>query len=312
MACTPLITKAYEVEWLFMLNPSQTRLSQTRPGQPLPESSRTLPGQPNTPQPLTFPGASLPGSILLAPRTLPGALGRKIWTSWQLPRILKEHRPDLLLTAGQITGTEGAPDPACTPLSPDQKAGIQNRFSRGLEYFLADISGSRQDEAINLLKAFSLVKKRQRSNIRLLLLAPPAPHTLATPLATYKYKSEVQLIQALSLADGLGLLASAYAFIDIPGSDSPRLRIFDAWKSGTPVITGSLEHLPEHSGDSVLFAPPGDPAWLAERLMLLYKDETLRKDLIAKAAYNVQPLDWQRTADRVWQTIERMQTAHSH
>jgi hypothetical protein len=61
------------------------------------------------------------------------------------------------------------PDEAVRPASPAEKEETKATRTQGREYFLADLSGGGEEVVVNLLLAFSLFKKRQHSNMRLVL-----------------------------------------------------------------------------------------------------------------------------------------------
>jgi glycosyltransferase involved in cell wall biosynthesis len=58
--------------------------------------------------------------------------------------------------------------------------------------------------------------------------------------------------------------------------------------------------MPEVAGDAALLVDPTDPEDIAAKMHTMYKDETLRNRLIAKAPEQVQKFTWQGAADRLW------------
>src|ERR1700760_2893992 len=74
---------------------------------------------------------------------------------------------------------------------------VKAEFARGKEYFLADAKGAGEEELVQLLKAFSLFKKRQHSNLQLVIKGLWT-EGLQTKLETYKYKEDVHGAPALA------------------------------------------------------------------------------------------------------------------
>jgi glycosyltransferase involved in cell wall biosynthesis len=215
-------------------------------------------------------------------------------------------------------------DAASIPLSPEEKEKAKADYAGGKEYFLAAIPGAGQKESagqkdlINLLKAFSLFKKRQRSNMQLILIGKrqgpdrqgrsfSGPEgELAEKLATYKYREEVHWFEGRP-EDQARITAAAYAVVFPFGGGALGMALLSAWKAEVPVIVPSAGSLPEIAGEAALPGSPDNPTQLATQLMLLYKDEALRRDLIEKGKTRLRSFSGERPADAVWRGI-RMAT----
>ena len=211
-------------------------------------------------------------------------------------------------------------DEAITPLSTEEKEKAKAAYAGGKEYFLAPVpeagagqkAGTGQKEAtaakdiINLLKAFSLFKKRQMSNMQLILVdgSGGAPgRELAEKLATYKFRQEVHWISDPSKEDQARMTAAAYGILLPFGNHSLGTALLNAWKAQVPVITGSAGRLPEIAGEAALYGSAETPILLAGQLMLLYKDEALRHRLIEKGKERLRSLSGERPVDAVWRGI---------
>ena len=62
----------------------------------------------------------------------------------------------------------------------------------------------------------------------------------------------------------------------------------------------------EMAGNTMLVAGRSDPASMATQLMLMYKDEGFRKDLIGKGFDRLGAFSRQRTMETVWEGIRRI------
>jgi glycosyltransferase involved in cell wall biosynthesis len=186
------------------------------------------------------------------------------------------------------------------PPGPEEKETLKETYAEGKEYFFAAAGGATQEEIVELLKAFSLFKKRQRSNMQLVLTGkdPTSDKDLGELLATYKYRGDVHWAGPLSEEDGFRLAGAAYALVFPFGRDTLGTGILDAWNAGVPVITTDRTCLPD-TADTVLYARPGDPAALAGQLMLIYKDESLRNRLIINGTQQGQSFSLHHSAGLV-------------
>ncbi len=78
-----------------------------------------------------------------------------------------------------------------------------------------------------------------------------------------------------------------------------------AMKSGVPVIAASNGVMPEIFGDAALYADPDNFKEIAVKMMLLFRDEKLRKILIEKGKIQAEKYSWNDTADLLWKEIEK-------
>jgi glycosyltransferase involved in cell wall biosynthesis len=79
--------------------------------------------------------------------------------------------------------------------------------------------------------------------------------------------------------------------------------VLEAMQCDVPVITSVDSSMQEIAKDAVLYADPKNPADIAEKMMMLYKDETLRKQLIEKGRRAAGEYSWDKTADLLWKSI---------
>jgi hypothetical protein len=167
-------------------------------------------------------------------------------------------------------------DQSIRGLSLAEKEKIKATWTDGKEYFLADLTGCRVEVTVNLLKAFSLFKKRQRSQMRLVLGGRIGDtERIKERLKTYKYREDVDL-------SGEVPPGAAYAVLLFVEWDSLGTTLLNNWMAGVPVITTGGGLLEEMAQGAVLSAAPGDPAALAAQLMRIYKEEDLRQELIRR------------------------------
>ncbi len=192
-------------------------------------------------------------------------------------------------------------------LTTAEKEKIKQRYVQGKEYFLADMTGAGEKAAMDLLKAFSLFKKRQLSNMQLVFTGrmSGAAGEIRRRLETYKYRLDVHWPDELPQAEEGRLAAAAYAALFPVDGNTLGASLLNAWKTGVPVIAVNGGLLEELAGGAALGAVAGDPASLAARLMLIYKDENLRGDLIAGGLDRLGAFSRERALDIIWEGIRR-------
>jgi len=301
----------------------------------------------------------LPEGRLISLRALPGRPGWKLWYDWQLPRLVKKHKPALIMLSGGVAIAPGlspqclwmpesanpkeirpgrntipfyasrlmnslhhaemifcfsekdktwlngrgnkdkehiivvhpSPDETITPLSLGEKDRIKSDYTQGKEYFFTDARSAEEEDIIHLLKAFSLFKRRQMSNLQLVLAGTPAPG-LQLKLETFKYRQDVHWVNPSS---GNILMAAAYAALFPFGDVSLGTPLLNAWKAGIPALVAKDSRLHEMAGDAVLAAGTDDSVAFAGYMMSVYKDEMLRSELIRKGFSRLTAFDPSQT-----------------
>jgi glycosyltransferase involved in cell wall biosynthesis len=76
-----------------------------------------------------------------------------------------------------------------------------------------------------------------------------------------------------------------------------------------PVVASNTTSLPEIVGDAGLLVDPMDEAAIADALIAVLRDDTLRARLIAAGAERVAQFSWERCARETLAVIEAMSDA---
>ena len=197
------------------------------------------------------------------------------------------------------------PSEVAAPLSTAEKEVVKQQYAAGKEYFLADVTPSDEDNITQLLKSFSLFKKRQLSNLQLILTGrKPLPESkLSQRLETYKYRQDIHWCEPADAEKQL--TGAAYALLFPFERKTLGVPVLNAWKAEVPVIIEKNSGFREMAGEGVLVADKGDPASLAGHLMAVYKDEELRKDLIGKGRSRVAVYNEQETLAEIAAALSR-------
>lgn len=96
-------------------------------------------------------------------------------------------------------------------------------------------------------------------------------------------------------------LATLYAhalFLTMPSLyEGFGLPLLEAMARGTPVLTSDCSSMPEVAGDAGLLVNPYDVGSIANGLLTLIMNETLRHDLAQRAQVHARRFSWQKAAD---------------
>lgn len=207
--------------------------------------------------------------------------------------------------AHKISVVPGAARSSFQPLSWDDREAVKNGYADGREYFLYFSPHPSLPQQMQLLKAFSLFKQWQQSNMKLVLVRQQvsAKDLLSQKLKNYKYREDVVFVNDPSETQWQALTAAAYAFIYTTQLPQSALPILDAMQCGVPVLTSKTGGLEETGKDAVLYANPNDPDAMAQQLILLYKNENNRNTLIAAGKSQASRHHWDTATQSFLQQI---------
>lgn len=215
--------------------------------------------------------------------------------------IIKQYHEN----PGRIDVVYSAAKTRFQPLAYEDRQAIRNHYTEGREYFLYTGAIHPRKNLLNLLRAFSLFKKRMQSNMKLVIAGRMAWKTgsFEEKLKTYKYRGDVILTGYLPEAELARLTAAAYALVYPSFFEGFGVPVLEAMQSGVPVITSVNSSMQEVGGDAALYADPHQADSIAAEMMLIYKDENLRSRLIEKGLERAGHFSWDKTAEKLWQSI---------
>jgi glycosyltransferase involved in cell wall biosynthesis len=101
------------------------------------------------------------------------------------------------------------------------------------------------------------------------------------------------------------LTASTKAVIYTSLFEGFGLPIVDAFNANVPIITSKVSAMPEIAGDAAITVDPYNAEQIADAMGRLSTDESLCQKLIDKGNARKNLFTWDRTADLLWQTIEK-------
>ncbi|HZH35628.1 MAG TPA: glycosyltransferase family 1 protein [Flavisolibacter sp.] len=199
------------------------------------------------------------------------------------------------------------------PLPFEESMLVKDRYTGGAEYFLYVGAIQPRKNLVNLLKAFSIFKRRMQSSLKLVLAGRMAwkNDEFRTLLATYKYKEDVVLTGYLPEHDLAGIIGAAYAMVYPSHAEGFGVPVLEAARSGVPVLTSAGSAMQEISEDSALYFDPANVEDIAYKLMFIYKQEGERTNMIQRGQNIAARYNWQRTATLVWESLLKAAGQHT-
>ena len=122
-------------------------------------------------------------------------------------------------------------------------------------------------------------------------------------MKSYKYREDVILTGYLEEDELVKIMGAAYALVYPSFLEGFGVPVLEAMQCNVPVITSSHSAMEEIAGDAALYTDPASYEDIAEKMMQVYKDEKLRKELIMKGKLITPQFSWDKTAALLWQAI---------
>lgn len=193
------------------------------------------------------------------------------------------------------------------PLNEAEKAGFREKYTGGKEFFLYVGSIHPRKNLRALLKAFSVFKKRQQTSMKLVIAGRIAwkSEAFTKDLSLYKYRDDVVLTGYLPETELTGLTASAWCLVYPSLFEGFGVPVLEAMAAEVPAITTRGSAMEEIAGDAALYADSSNFEDIAEKMKLIYKDETLRRKLIDNGRRRKGLYSWEQTAELLWLAVEK-------
>ena len=214
------------------------------------------------------------------------------------------NEPEELRTSANIFSIYHRAAPVFYPRSDDEKEHIKYQLTKGCAYFLCSAAFQNKASLVLLLKAFSIFKKRFNNQFVLVLTGISADTLqFKSLIAGYKYRDDIIVLSDSLKRDFPMILAACYAHIFIAGEIYP-YDISACFAAGVPAIADIAMYKPTEI-NLFLSNKEGDVQQLAENMMLIYKDESLRNEIIVTSAQYVKSLQPGVDNAKVFHTLLR-------
>ncbi len=107
-------------------------------------------------------------------------------------------------------------------------------------------------------------------------------------ISSYRYRDDIVITNEWASKEHIALLAGAYVFLHTPLLDSDVIPLLQTMQCETPCISFITDSVTEYADDAAILIDQNNYEQLGEKMILLYKDETLRSQLVEKGKQRAQ------------------------
>ena len=195
------------------------------------------------------------------------------------------------------------------PYDAATRRAVRERYSGGKGYYIFVSTILKRKNLANLLKAFDTV--RERADVQLIVVGARVwwQDELKEAYKAMRHKEDVIFVGRAESGELAHLLSSAIALVYPSYFEGFGIPIIEAFNAETPVITSNTTSMPEVAGEAALLIDPHKPEEIAEAMIRIGESDALREELIAKGRVQRERYSWDKTAERLWESMMKTKRA---
>lgn len=199
------------------------------------------------------------------------------------------------------------------PINEKEKMATKEKYTDGADYFLYVGALHQRKNLVSLFKAFDVYKEKFKNEHKLFIVGNKMWWTdqIKTTYEQMKFKDEVIFHPHMSTLDLKHVYGAALALTYLSYFEGFGIPLVESFACGTPVIAGNATSLPEVAADAAFMVEPFDIESIANAMNQVVVDEALRKKLIEKGFKRHQDFDWNRSAEKFWNIIQKVIDDHA-
>ncbi len=212
------------------------------------------------------------------------------------------------IDAGKVDVVYNGSKEIYRPQSTGDAGQVLARYGITGKYFIYAGAIQPRKNIARMLQAFDLFRKENPDSAQLVIAGRKAwqYEDVIHAHEQMQFKNDVIFTGHLSTWDLSALMSQSLALVYVSRFEGFGIPIIEAMNSGTAVITSNVSSMPEVAGDAALLVDPDSVSETAGAMLKIAKDPQFREGLIAKGNIQKQKFSWDKTADLLWQSVEKI------
>lgn len=218
--------------------------------------------------------------------------------------IIKQYS----VTANKIDVVYNGANENFKPVNKSTQKASREKYTQGKPYFVFVGALHPRKNLVNLFKAFDKFRKTNNTETKLVIVGEKMWWTgkIREAYNQMQFKNEVIFTGRLSAEKLYQVVGSALALTYVSYFEGFGIPIVEAFYCDVPVITSNVTSMPEIAGDAALLVDPFSIDSIAEAMKKINFEKKLRENLILKGQKRRQEFNWQKSADKLWTSIEKV------
>ena len=196
------------------------------------------------------------------------------------------------------------------PVSDEVATLTRKQYSDGKPYFFYVGALHPRKNIINLLKAFDIFRATTKIQMKIVIVGKVYwwNDEMEKEYKKIVHKEDIVFVGRVETDVLKNLLASSLAVTYVSLFEGFGIPIVEAMYSEVPVITSNTSSMPEVGGDAALYVNPFSVDSIADAMKDIYYNKDLRKTLVENAKIRRKEFTWDKSAERLWQSVEKLMT----
>ncbi len=193
------------------------------------------------------------------------------------------------------------------PLIEEEKINTRKKISSGKPYFLFIGTIHPRKNIAKLFMSFDKFKSENINDMQLMLVGNKMWWTteMENVFQKMKFKNDVIFAGRLEPEQLGKVISSALAMVYVSTYEGFGIPILEGMKCEIPVIASDVTSMPEVAGDACLLVNPFSVDEIKNAMQKIYSDKNFRKELVEKGKIQMENFSWQKTANKLWNCIEK-------
>ena len=191
------------------------------------------------------------------------------------------------------------------PISEEQKEETRSKFTEGNPYFLFVSALHPRKNVTNLFQGFDRFKTETKSEVKLLMVGEKYwwNKEIKQVFDEMKHQSDVIFTGHIQSSELNSLYGAGLALTYVSYFEGFGIPLVEAMKCELPILSSELTSLPEVGGDAAIYVNPFSVEDIKNGMKRMFKDDSLRQELIDHGIERANQFSWDKTAEIVWNTI---------
>lgn len=193
-----------------------------------------------------------------------------------------------------------------SPVEDSLKLETKLKYTQGKPYFVFVGALSPRKNVGRLMKAFDIFNQRMDNEFSLVIVGERMFKTkdIARTYNSVKNKQSIVFTGRLQVEELRKVIGSSLAMAYVPYFEGFGIPMLEAMNCHVPLIASDKTSMPEVAGDAALFVDPFSVESIAEAMLRLANDGTLRENLIAKASERKKMFSWDSTSAKLFESLQ--------
>jgi len=193
------------------------------------------------------------------------------------------------------------------PVEKGRMGEIREKYARGFPYFVYVGSLHKRKNIDRMLQAFEQFKKSDNGGHKLVIVGEPMFGSLLSKkiYTSMNSKDDVIFVGRLYEEELRDVIGGSTALLLVSHFEGFGIPILEAMNCDVPVITSNVTSMPEVAGGAALLVDPGSVQSIANAMQKITAEPALRNTLIEKGRTQRERFSWEKTAERMWECLEK-------